>query len=147
MPPTQLLDRLDSVMGQGPWLARCPAHRDRTPSLSITVTGKGITLLHCHAGCEIEEILSAVGLRFSDLYPPRESHQTRPAPIERSAHLSLQTIAHAALVAATLLGAVARAGRCTEAQAGLAVRLALDIQKALDAAGIKAAVLSERKRV
>jgi DNA primase len=46
------------------WLARCPAHDDRNPSLSIReVDGK--VLLHCHAGCsqrDVIEALKALGL-------------------------------------------------------------------------------------
>lgn len=143
-----ILERLEGVQGRdgGPWMAKCPAHRDRTPSLSVAVTESGATLLHCHAGCEPDDVLAAVGLRFSDLYPPRESSQARPTPVGRNARISLQTVAHASLVAATLLGNISQSGRCTEAQADLAARLARDIQKALDAAGIAPAALRERKR-
>ncbi len=147
-PAEKILERLEGVQGRerGPWMARCPAHHDRTASLRITLTDAGVVLLYCHAGCGAADILESVGLCFFDLYPPRESQQTRPTPVERNARLSLQTIAHAALTAATLLGNVARTRRCSEPQADLAVRLALDIKKALDAAGIKPVVLSERKR-
>jgi putative DNA primase/helicase len=33
------------------WMARCPAHDDREPSLSITDTKDGMVLVRCHAGC------------------------------------------------------------------------------------------------
>ena len=125
-------------------MARCPAHRDRTPSLRITLTDAGVLLLHCHAGCGATDVLESIGLRFSDLYPPRDSQQTRPAPIERSARLSLQNIAHAVLVACTLLGNVARTRYCSEAQADLMVRLAHDIHKALDAAALAPAIAKEK---
>lgn len=63
-----ILDRLECVSGNGPqYMARCPAHNDRTPSLSIREeTDK--TLLFCHAGCLIKDILGAMGLKMSDLY-------------------------------------------------------------------------------
>jgi hypothetical protein len=48
------------------WKAQCPVHNDKNPSLSITVKKKNI-LLKCHAGCETKDILSALGLNFSDL--------------------------------------------------------------------------------
>ena len=41
--------------------SQCPAHEDRSPSLSITELGDGRILLYCFAGCETEEILRAVG--------------------------------------------------------------------------------------
>jgi len=36
----------------GGWIARCPAHEDEKPSLSITEAKGGKVLIHCHAGCE-----------------------------------------------------------------------------------------------
>ncbi len=47
--------------GAGKWLARCPAHADRTPSLSITEGPGGKVLLHCFAGCDYADILAALG--------------------------------------------------------------------------------------
>lgn len=54
--------------GEG-YRAICPSHPDKTPSLSISQGGGGKVLLHCHAGCEIETILAAVGLTAKDLSP------------------------------------------------------------------------------
>ena len=34
------------------WVARCPAHEDRKPSLSINSGRKGKVLVHCHADCD-----------------------------------------------------------------------------------------------
>lgn len=74
-----LLVRLQSVRktGRDSWLARCPAHDDRTPSLSIRDTG-GKTLIHCFAGCAAHEILDAVGMAFSDLFAERPNFYARP---------------------------------------------------------------------
>ena len=55
--------------GAGKWTARCPAHEDRSPSLSIAEGAEGRVLLKCHAGCSPESILSARGLALSDLFP------------------------------------------------------------------------------
>lgn len=46
--------------GRG-WIARCPAHDDRSPSLSISQSAEGKLLLHCFAGCRFEDILAASG--------------------------------------------------------------------------------------
>lgn len=75
-----LLDRLDGVRRTGPgrWIARCPAHPDRTPSLSIRELDDGRILVHDFAGCAAHEVLGAVGLTFDDLFPPRESQHARP---------------------------------------------------------------------
>ena len=68
-----LLDRLSGVRatGHGRWIAQCPAHRDKRPSLSIRESDTGATLAYCWAGCTVSEIAAAAGLRLSDLFPPR----------------------------------------------------------------------------
>jgi hypothetical protein len=56
----------------GNW--QCPAHDDRTPSLSVNPklhpeTREPTVVLNCHAGCStIDEILPALGLQLSDLF-------------------------------------------------------------------------------
>lgn len=68
----RLLDRLDGVRKSGKgWIAKCPAHTDRSASLSIAQGDKGATLVHCFAGCPVHDVLTAVGLTISDLFPPR----------------------------------------------------------------------------
>ena len=66
-----LLGRLEGVRPAGPhsWVARCPAHDDRDPSLSVSVKD-GRVLLHCFAGCGPDEVLGAVGLTWKDLRTP-----------------------------------------------------------------------------
>lgn len=49
------------------WVAVCPSHADSKPSLRISVGEKGV-LVKCRARCRTEEVLSAVGLHFSDLF-------------------------------------------------------------------------------
>lgn len=68
-----LLSRLDGVRhtGEGRWIARCPAHDDRSPSLSIRELPDGRVLLHDFAGCGVESVLGALGLEFDALYPER----------------------------------------------------------------------------
>lgn len=68
-----LLERLDSVRATGreTWLARCPGHQDDKPSLSVRELPDGRVLVHCFAGCGVEEVLAAVGLDFDALFPPR----------------------------------------------------------------------------
>jgi hypothetical protein len=63
-----LLGRLEGVRraGTGSWMARCPAHDDRNPSLSVSVKD-GRVLIHCFAGCGPEAVLEAVGLTWKDL--------------------------------------------------------------------------------
>jgi 5S rRNA maturation endonuclease (ribonuclease M5) len=57
----ELAAKLDAKpTGNGQWMARCPAHKDSNPSLSIT-DGGGKLLLHCFADCEFPDILKAAG--------------------------------------------------------------------------------------
>lgn len=49
----------------------CPAHDDRTASLSIKIAEDGRVLLHCFAGCDIQSILNSVGLTLDDIVPER----------------------------------------------------------------------------
>jgi hypothetical protein len=82
-----LLSKLDKVRrtGNGTWSACCPAHNDKSPSLSIRETDTGSILLHCFSGCTAHEIVAAVGMELSDLFPPRtDQHfvkgERRPFP-------------------------------------------------------------------
>ena len=69
----ELLVRLERVRRNGKgWTARCPAHDDRNPSLSISEE-RGKILLCCHAGCSSEAICAAVGITMSDLFAQNES--------------------------------------------------------------------------
>jgi hypothetical protein len=56
----------------GHWMAKCPAHDDRTPSLSVKEGQDGAILLKCHAGCTTEAIVAALGLQMADLFPERD---------------------------------------------------------------------------
>jgi len=80
-PIDTLLSRLDrvSVTKPGCWKARCPAHADASPSLSIREMADGRVLLRDFAGCTSLEIVSALGLHLRDLFVP-----TQVARIERS---------------------------------------------------------------
>lgn len=68
-----LLSKLEGVRRTGAdrWTARCPGHEDKRASLSIRALDDGRTLLHCFAGCGVEEVLAAVGLDFDALFPER----------------------------------------------------------------------------
>ncbi len=49
------------------WMAHCPAHDDRRPSLSISVGEDGRAVLFCHAGCATEDICRRLDLTWADL--------------------------------------------------------------------------------
>lgn len=84
MNAAEIVARLDGVHERGPgkWSAKCPAHEDRSPSLSVAEIGDGTTLLHCFAGCRPLDICHAIGIEFRDLFPAgrirRVDHRERP---------------------------------------------------------------------
>lgn len=82
-----LLGRLDKVKrtGEGRWSARCPAHKDKGPSLSVRELDDGRVLLHCFAGCAAADVVRAAGLKLDDLFPPRQRFdgERQTAPRER----------------------------------------------------------------
>ncbi len=75
-----LVDRLESAKetGRGRWIARCPAHDDSSPSLSIRELDDGRTLIHCFAGCDALSVVHAVGLEMTDLFPEQLDDQFKP---------------------------------------------------------------------
>jgi len=78
-----VLDRLSShrvqATGQDRWRACCPGHGgDNQSTLSIAVGAKGGVLLHCFQGCDVDQVVASIGLDLSDLFPPRESHDSSP---------------------------------------------------------------------
>ena len=68
---SELLSRLEKVQGKHPhWRSLCPAHHNRkSRTLSITETSTGLILVHCFAGCGGADIMDAIGMSLSDLYP------------------------------------------------------------------------------
>ena len=69
-PVTAVLEKLDRVRRSSDtkWTARCPAHEDRNPSLSVAEGDDGRVLLQCFAGCPTESVVGAIGLRMTDLF-------------------------------------------------------------------------------
>lgn len=63
---------------------QCPAHDDRAPSLSIhgNAAGTGV-VVKCHAGCDTDAVMDALGLRMADLYdePRAEKPHVRPQQV------------------------------------------------------------------
>jgi hypothetical protein len=81
-PVEKVLDRLEDYAERGGELrARCPAHNGTSEdSLSIQEGDDGRALLTCHAGCEMEAIVDALGLGVIDLF----SHNGEPSPAKKA---------------------------------------------------------------
>jgi hypothetical protein len=80
-----LLSSLDKVrqVGQSRWTALCPAHADKSPSLAIREIDGDRILLHCFGGCSVHEVVAAVGMEISDLFPERPLTYDGKQPRER----------------------------------------------------------------
>ena len=104
MTANTLLQRLDRIKetGHGKFIACCPAHDDRSPSLSISERDDGKVLIHCFAGCETEDVLSAIGLTFSDLMPERIGGEHKNRAHRFDARQVLATLDHESLVIAII---------------------------------------------
>jgi hypothetical protein len=77
------LTRLPNVGGKG-WKFVCPlANGDRDHVLKVDIRPDGKTLnVYCHNLCSTEDVLRAMNLRFSDLYPVRSSGRGRRGPAQ-----------------------------------------------------------------
>jgi DNA-binding Lrp family transcriptional regulator len=58
--------------------AKCPAHDDRQNSLSLSEGKDGRALIHCFTGCSPENVVKAVGLKITDLYPQEQKSYLYP---------------------------------------------------------------------
>src|SRR5271156_3756835 len=108
--PAMMAENLARALGArrigSTWMARCPAHNDRKPSLSISAGPDGKVLVHCHAGCDQHDVVAA--LRRRDLWEPTgriagryaRRHQDR-VPDEPDANAKKRTEAALAIWQAT----------------------------------------------
>ncbi len=64
-----VLSRLEAVQpSRNGYLAKCPAHEDRNPSLSVSLGADGKILLKCFSGCTTGSICHALGIGVKDLF-------------------------------------------------------------------------------
>jgi hypothetical protein len=116
-PVENLITRLDRVRkcGRG-WIARCPAHEDRTASLSITAGDDSRVLLHCFAGCPAVDVVAAVGLSVTDLFarrPTADMSRAERAMLREHARqaqwrAALNVLAHEAAIVAVAAASISR---------------------------------------
>ncbi len=83
-PFENVVDALDQAgsrvvrRGHGQIMAQCPSHDDKNPSLSVKEADDDSALVHCFAGCDIDDVLSAIGLRKRDLFSGDADGGERP---------------------------------------------------------------------
>ncbi len=77
----KVISRLDKVKSAGAnkWIACCPAHLDKSPSLAISETSDGVVLIKCWAGCSANDVVQAIGLQLRDLFPGNTKRRRGPS--------------------------------------------------------------------
>lgn len=85
---SEFLQQIKTTTGHEPrksgkdYACRCPAHDDRTASLSVGQGDNGGITVHCFAGCSTESVLQAMGLTMADLMPGDNGHAA-PAAVTK----------------------------------------------------------------
>lgn len=117
-PIDKLLSRLDKVKtnGKHQYLACCPAHGDRTPSLSVKETPEGTILMHCFAGCAAVEIVQSVGLTLSDLFDGKDEYVPPRRRRYFNAYEALEALAVDVTTAHLIASDIYQTGECTAEQ-------------------------------
>jgi CHC2 zinc finger len=129
----KVLDRLQGVKATGPgrWLARCPAHEDRSPSLSVRDID-GRVLIHCFGGCGPGDVVAALGLTLGDLFDKPLGPHFAPSKSRIPATDLLEVVDLELLNAAILCNELAQDKRISEADRRTLTTAAVRIGHARD---------------
>lgn len=136
-----ILSRVERARKSGPgrWMCKCPAHEDRTASLSIRETDDGVVLLKCFAGCEAREVVASVGLDMQDLFPPRLPDGVHSRPAVRRPFYATDVLRHLALESKIiiLIARMIKEGKpVSQTDYDRALLAASRIEQGLDASGV-----------
>ena len=120
------------------WIACCPAHDDKNPSLAIRQVDDGRILIHCFAGCSAAEILDALGLSFDDLYPATNPATTHK-PLRKifDAHTTLQLLQFESSLVLECARTLNRGDQLTNKDFARLFQAAERIQRVCEAGGLK----------
>ena len=112
----RLLHALDGVRqtASDRYVAACPAHVDRSPSLSIRDCDDGRVLVHCFAGCLVEDVVAAVGMTMSDLMPEAFYHHAPAFRTPFDAVQVLEGVSHEVAVIAVIAEEIASGTMLTD---------------------------------
>jgi hypothetical protein len=130
----RVLDRLERVKrtGTGRWVACSPAHKDRSPSLSVRALEDGRVLIHDFGGCEVEQVLSALGLTLSDLFEKPLGHSFPQSHSSIPARDVLVALDHEIQVTVLILGDIVATRRASKDQVERLAQAAARVSGALD---------------
>lgn len=134
------LSRLQKVRrtGKDSYIACCSAHADKSPSMTIREVEEGKILVHCFAGCGIDEIVDAVGISLSDLMPDRAPDTLRkPTAVPFNPRDVLACIQSDATLLCVFISDVTQAKPITPEEAANAYKAAARIVAATRIGGVQ----------
>ena len=103
-----LLSILEKVksLGNGKYKACCPVpdHDDKVPSLGVTLFDNDKIGINCWSGCSVVEIVTAVGLKLSDLMPESVDYKKGSKPPRFNKYELFELILHHALILEIAMG-------------------------------------------
>lgn len=137
-PAENFLNRVDGVRQTGPgrWVFRVPTRRDKRPSGSARELDDGRLLIYDFGGDSVVDILAAVGLDMTDLYPENMSHQTKGERRPFLASDALRCVAFEALVVSAAAAALASGKPLPELDRNRLITAAERLNDAAKAAGL-----------
>lgn len=129
-----LLSRLEKVKRNGDqsWMACCPAHDDKDPSMAVTVTDAGKVLLKCFCGCSAPEIMGALGLPMSVLFHPESrkySSNTEDLRKRMRDRQFMRDIAKDAMVVAMAASHIRNGDKCTDEDVELLIQISTSMEQ------------------
>ena len=132
MKTDDLLSRLEKVRGgNGRWMACCPAHDDRTPSLTIAEVDDRV-LIHCFGGCSPDAVVGAVGMSLSDLMPEQQTTHEPVRKLRIPAPDVLRAMAFSAAVVAIYAADMAQGKALTVEDKDKLFAIAGEFQEAIE---------------
>lgn len=136
----RLLGGLSKVKttGKSDWIACCPAHADKSPSLTISEKSDGRILLHCFAGCSADEVMGAIGMELKDLMPENVGfHRVRPSRIPFNARDVLECLQNDAMLVGVFISDVTQGKPITPEEAANAMKAVARMIAATKMGGIQ----------
>jgi hypothetical protein len=131
----EFLSRLQKVRQTSPgeWVACCPAHDDKTPSLAVKEADDTRILVYCYAGCSFEEVCDAAGVKPEDLFPDTDRWKGRAAialsPIPFNPRTMLYAMQFNAMVLAILAADIAAGKTLTDEDKETAFRISEELEE------------------
>ena len=72
------------------FMAQCPSHKDKSPSLRASMGRDGKVIIRCYAGCSFHEIVSATSLEMADFFPEQSHLDKSLLHAQKKARLAAQ---------------------------------------------------------